>query len=116
VNEVPEVAASPALLRRIGALLTPYRGRLVLVAVAILVSSLLGIVTPFLTRRVFDDALGFKGNTGVDLPLLLKLTAADLLLVLPERLGHPACAVGSRVLAGAHDRLASLTLVRVRRP
>ena len=82
MNEVPEVAASPALLRRIGALLTPYRGRLVLVAVAILVSSLLGIVTPFLTRRVFDDALGFTGHTGVNLPLLLELTAAMIAIPL----------------------------------
>ena len=45
----PDVAASPALLRRIGALLTPYRGRLIAVAVAIGVSSVLGIATPFLT-------------------------------------------------------------------
>jgi len=72
----PEVAASPALLRRIGALLTPYRGRLVTVGVAILVSSLLGIVTPFLTKRVFDDALFPAGGSGVNLPLLLALTAA----------------------------------------
>jgi len=73
---VPDVAASPALLRRIGALLTPYRTRLVLVAAAILVSSLLGIVTPFLTRRVFDDALFPADGSGVHLRLLLGLTAA----------------------------------------
>ena len=71
-----DVAASPALLRRIGALLVPFRGRLAAVAVAILVSSVLGIVTPFLTKRVFDDALGFGTRSGVNLRLLLELTAA----------------------------------------
>ncbi|WP_298457662.1 ABC transporter ATP-binding protein [uncultured Cellulomonas sp.] len=74
--------ASPALLRRIGALLTPYRGSLVLVAVAILVSSLLGVVTPFLTQRVFDDALFPVDGSGVDLRLLLVLTAAMIVIPL----------------------------------
>ncbi|WP_227422060.1 ABC transporter ATP-binding protein [Pengzhenrongella sicca] len=78
----PEVPASPALLRRIGALLTPYRGRLVLVAVAILVSSLLGVVIPFLTRRVFDDALFPTDGSGVDLALLTRLTAAMIAIPL----------------------------------
>ena len=78
----PDVAASPALLRRIGALLTPYRGRLVLVAVAILVSSLLGIITPFLTRQVFDSALFPTNGSGVDLPLLLRLTGAMIAIPL----------------------------------
>jgi ATP-binding cassette subfamily B protein len=78
----PEVAASPALLRRIGALLTPYRGSLVLVAVAILVSSLLGVITPFLTQRVFDEALFPVDGSGVDLRLLAMLTAAMIVVPL----------------------------------
>ncbi len=78
----PEVAASPALLRRIGALLTPYRRSLVLVTVAILVSSLLGVATPFLTQRVFDEALFPVDGSGVDLRLLVVLTAAMIVLPL----------------------------------
>jgi ATP-binding cassette subfamily B protein len=78
----PEVAASPALLRRIGALLTPYRGALVLVAVAILVSSLLGVITPFLTQRVFDEALFPVDGSGVDLRLLAVLTSAMIVVPL----------------------------------
>ncbi len=50
-------APDPQLLRRVGALFRPYGGRLALIAVAIVVASLLGIVPPFLTQRVFDDAL-----------------------------------------------------------
>ena len=37
--------------RRVWALFTPYRSSLVLIVLAVLVSSGLGIVTPFLTRR-----------------------------------------------------------------
>ena len=54
-----EVAATrdPRLLRRMAALFQPYRGRLVLIAVAIVVASGLGVITPFLTQAVFDNAL-----------------------------------------------------------
>ena len=76
------VAASPALLRRIGALLTPYRGSLTLVAVAILVSSVLGVITPFLTQRVFDEALFPPDGSGVDLRLLGLLTAGMIVIPL----------------------------------
>ena len=38
--------------RRAMALFAPYRGRLVLIALAILTTSALGVVTPFLTQRV----------------------------------------------------------------
>ncbi|WNB84280.1 ABC transporter ATP-binding protein [Cellulomonas sp. ATA003] len=53
-----------------------------LVAVAILVSSLLGVVTPFLTQRVFDEALFPVDGSGVDLRLLLGLTAAMIVIPL----------------------------------
>ncbi|RYV50700.1 ABC transporter ATP-binding protein [Pengzhenrongella frigida] len=106
----PEVAASPALLRRIGALLTPYRGRLVLVAVAILVASTLGVITPFLTRRVFDDALGFATGTGVDLPLLAQLTAAMIAIpLLSSAIGvgqtYLTTKVGNLAMADLRGRL-----------
>ena len=51
-----DTAAAP-ILRRIWRLFLPHRTKLVIVAVAIVVSSVLGMVTPFLTRAVFDRAL-----------------------------------------------------------
>ena len=104
------VAASPALLRRIGALLTPYRGALVLVAVAILVSSLLGVITPFLTQRVFDDALFPTDGSGVDLRLLLGLTAAMIALpLLSSAIGvgqtYLTTKVGNLAMADLRGRL-----------
>ena len=106
----PEVVASPALLRRIGALLMPYRGRLALVAIAILVASTLGVVTPFLTRRVFDDGLGFATGTGVDMPLLLRLTAAMIAIpLLSSAIGvgqtYLTTKVGNLAMADLRGRL-----------
>ena len=43
--------------RRVWALFTAYRGQLVVIVVAVLLSSGLGIITPFLTQAAFDRAL-----------------------------------------------------------
>src|SRR5689334_25311297 len=54
----PEVRR--ANLRRVAALFRPYRLRLTIVLVLIGISSLLGIASPFLLRRVLDDAIPNK--------------------------------------------------------
>jgi ATP-binding cassette, subfamily B, bacterial len=60
-REKPERPADPAIrranLRRVFALFTPYRLRLGAVLTLIGVSALLSIVSPFLVRDIFDEAL-----------------------------------------------------------
>jgi ATP-binding cassette subfamily B protein len=78
-----ERAAAPDRTgRRVVALFRPYRRRVAVVAAAILVSSLLGIVLPFLTQAVFDRALfprAADGSTGEPrLGLLVALVAASV--------------------------------------
>jgi ATP-binding cassette, subfamily B, bacterial len=68
------------LTRRVVRLFSNYRARLVLIAVAILLSSGLGVVAPFLTKAVFDDALFVRG--GPDLPRLYILVAAMIVVPL----------------------------------
>lgn len=75
-------ASDSGLLRRIGALLVPYRWQLVVVGVSILVSAFLGVLIPFLTRRVFDEALFPADGSGVDLPLLTELVLAMIAIPL----------------------------------
>jgi ATP-binding cassette, subfamily B, bacterial len=64
LDEKPARAADPevrrANLRRVAALFRPYRLRLTIVLVLIGISSLLGIASPFLLRRVLDDAIPNK--------------------------------------------------------
>ena len=55
--------------RRVWALFTPYRVSLVAIVVAVLVSSGLGIITPFLTQAAFDRALFPLGGGPVRLGL-----------------------------------------------
>ncbi|HVE28523.1 MAG TPA: ABC transporter ATP-binding protein [Mycobacteriales bacterium] len=72
-------AGEAGLTRRVAELFTPYRARLVLIGTAILVTSVLGIANPFLTKAVFDQALFVPG--GPDLRLLFILVA--LMIVIP---------------------------------
>src|SRR3954451_3702958 len=60
-REKPERPDDPAIrranLRRVGRLFSPYKLRLGSVLVLIGISALLGIVSPFLLRRILDDAI-----------------------------------------------------------
>ncbi|MBM9458542.1 ABC transporter ATP-binding protein [Nocardioides sp. zg-536] len=52
-----EIGGNQDVLPRVARLLRPYRGKIALVLVAVLVSAALQSVVPFLVRAVFDDAL-----------------------------------------------------------
>jgi len=111
-RELPaaEVAATrdPRLLRRMAALFQPYRGRLVLIAVAIVVASGLGVITPFLTQAVFDDALFVP--QGPDLHLLVVLVSLMILIPLVSALigvgqTYLTTVLGNGVMADLRGRL-----------
>ena len=76
-----EIAAADApVLGRVASLLRAYRGKLVLVGVAVVVSAALTSVLPFLTQAVFDRAL-FPSSGDPDLGLLARLVL--LMCVIP---------------------------------
>lgn len=103
-------APDPSLLPRIWALLRPYRGWLALVAAAIVVSSLLGIVNPFLTKAVFDRALFPTDGSGVHLTLLLWLVVAMIVVTLAGSVigvgqSYLTTKVGNLSMADLRERL-----------
>lgn len=63
----------PVSARRIAALFAPHRTRLVLVLVLIVSGSLLGLINPFLTKHLVDDAIPHQ-----NVSLLVTLVAAML--------------------------------------
>ncbi|MDD7939505.1 ABC transporter ATP-binding protein [Actinomycetospora lutea] len=98
----------PPLGRRVVALFAPYRARLVLIALAILVTAALGIANPFLTQAVFDDAL--FAPDGPRLGLLGVLVAAMVVIALVSGLigvgqTYLTTVLGNRVMQGLRDRL-----------
>jgi ATP-binding cassette, subfamily B, bacterial len=104
----PPARLDRGVTRRIAGLFSAYRLRLVLIAAAILLSSGLGVVAPFLTRAVFDDALFVPG--GPDLPLLyLLVTAMIVLPVVAALIGvyqtYLTTALGNSVMKDLRDRL-----------
>src|SRR6187549_372616 len=58
-GELPRVPKErrAATVRRIAGFFRPYRGRVALVLLTIVVTSLLGLVNPFLLKALIDDAL-----------------------------------------------------------
>ncbi len=96
--------------RRVWALFTPYRRMLATIGIAVLLSSGLGIITPFLTRAVFDDALFPPDGTGVDMPLLAWLVGGMVAVpVVTALIGvyqtYQTTLLGNRVMADLRSRL-----------
>ena len=100
------------LARRVWALFTPYRSSLTVIVVAVLLSSGLGIITPFLTRAAFDDALFPPAGTPVRLSLLAWLVGAMVAIpVVSALIGvyqtYQTTLLGNRVMADLRGRLFS---------
>ncbi len=96
--------------RRVWALFTPYRAMLVAIVVAVLLSSGLGILTPFLTQAVFDRALFPVGGGGVRLSLLAWLVGGMVAVpVVTALIGvfqtYQTTLLGNRVMADLRSRL-----------
>ncbi len=96
--------------RRVWALFTPYRVSLVAIVVAVLVSSGLGIITPFLTQAAFDRALFPLGGGPVRLGLLAWLVAGMVAIpVVSALIGvyqtYQTTLLGNRVMADLRGRL-----------
>ena len=103
-------SSSQHLLRRVARLFRPYRGRVVLIVVLILITSGLGVVNPLLTKQVFDKALFPPGNSGPNLGLLYALVG--LMIVVPlvaAAIGvvqtYLTTVVGQRVMQDLRNRL-----------
>ena len=110
----PEAADEERTGRRVVALFRPYRFRVGLIAVAITVSSALGVVVPFLTQAIFDRALFPRAadgvTTGPRLGLLGVLVGASVAVTLVSAgLGvgqtYLTTALGNRLMRDLRDRL-----------
>ncbi|MDN3494654.1 ABC transporter ATP-binding protein [Planococcus sp. APC 4015] len=58
---------------RVVALFRPYRGRIAVTAVLVVVGAAVAVIPPLLVQRIFDDALFPTGGGGIDLGLLWRL-------------------------------------------
>jgi len=99
----------PHLLRRIGELFRPYRAKLTLTIVLVLISAALSVLPPLLTKEAFDLGL-FPSSGTPDFPVLIKLVAAMVLLwVASALLGvwqtFLTATVGNQVMGSLRTRL-----------
>jgi ATP-binding cassette subfamily B protein len=99
------------LLQRIAGLFRPYRGKLAITVVLVLISAALSVVPPLLTQRVFDDGL-FPASGRIDVPVLVTLVVAMIVLfVVSGLLGvwqtWLTASVGNSVMGALRVRLFS---------
>jgi ATP-binding cassette, subfamily B, bacterial len=100
----------PGLLRRVARLFRPYRGRVAVVFVLIVVTSVLGVVNPLLTKAVFDKALFPPGQSGPNYRLLYELVAIMIVVpIVAAAIGvfqtYLTTVVGQRVMQDLRNRL-----------
>lgn len=72
----------PGLGRRVAALFTPYRGRLALTAMLVVLGAGIAVIPPLLVQRIFDDALFPLDGGGPRIPLLTMLVSITIGLFL----------------------------------
>ena len=107
-DPIPRRTETPGLGKRVVGLFRPYRGRVAVIAIAIVFASTLGIAIPFLTEAVFDNALFVPG--GPDLPLLYVLVGAMIgVTIVSAAIGvwqtYHATVLGNMVMRDLRDRL-----------
>ena len=100
----------PGLVRRVARLFRPYRGRVAVVFVLIVVTSVLGVVNPLLTKAVFDKALFPPGQGGPNYTLLYELVAIMVIVpIVAAAIGvlqtYLTTVVGQRVMQDLRNRL-----------
>jgi ATP-binding cassette, subfamily B, bacterial len=103
-------SSSKHLLRRVARLFRPYRGRVALIVILILITSGLGVVNPLLTKQVFDKALFPPGNSGPNLRLLYGLVGLMIIVpIVAAAIGvvqtYLTTVVGQRVMQDLRNRL-----------
>ncbi|HTF51131.1 MAG TPA: ABC transporter transmembrane domain-containing protein, partial [Pseudonocardia sp.] len=96
--------------RRLWTLFLPYRAGMIAILLAVLVSSGLGIITPFLVQAAFDRALFPTGGGPVNLSLLGWLVAGMIAVpVVSALIGvwqtYQTTLLGNRVMADLRGRL-----------
>ncbi|HEY2098667.1 MAG TPA: ABC transporter ATP-binding protein [Pseudonocardia sp.] len=96
--------------RRLWALFLPYRVGMVAILLAVLLSSGLGIITPFLTQAAFDRALFPTAGGPVNIPLLGWLVGGMIAVpVVSALIGvwqtYQTTLLGNRVMADLRGRL-----------
>jgi ATP-binding cassette, subfamily B, bacterial len=103
-------STSNHLLRRVARLFRPYRGRVAIIVLLILITSGLGVVNPLLTKQVFDKALFPPGQSGPNLVLLYVLVGLMIIVpIVASAIGvvqtYLTTVVGQRVMQDLRNRL-----------
>jgi len=102
--------AVPDLGKRVVALFRPYRGRILITGILVIVGAAIAVIPPLIVQRIFDDALFPVDGSSPELGLLLRLVLTMIgLFLLSAGLGvlqtWLTSTVGNRVTGDLRVRL-----------
>lgn len=98
---------SSATMRRVGESFTPYRAQVVLVLVAVLIGSLIGVLPAFFLRTIVDQGLAARNFPLVTRYTLYSLTAVAVQSGLSLWYSYLSVVIGQRILQDFRRRLFS---------
>ncbi|WP_376793544.1 ABC transporter ATP-binding protein [Thermogemmatispora sp.] len=92
-------------LRRVIAAFRPYRGRVILMLLAILLTTSLGLINPLMIRFIFDDAIGKRDLTLLIIFVSIMLITPVISGVIGVGQSYLSNLVGQRVMRDFRNRL-----------
>ena len=103
--DAPARALRPGTLRRVTFSFTPYKGQVVLIALAVLASAALGLLSPFFLRIIVD-----RGLTERHLDIVARYTVYTLLATVGATIfalayGYLSVLVGQRIMRDLRNQL-----------
>ncbi|WP_222267341.1 ABC transporter ATP-binding protein [Modestobacter marinus] len=104
-QDAPVTAPSAGLARHLRELVRPYRVRLAVVGVLVLVAAVLEVVPPLVVRHVIDSDLTHGDTGGLGVAAVLYLAAATGVAAASAAYGYLAATVAQRSLAVLRTRL-----------
>jgi ATP-binding cassette, subfamily B, bacterial len=94
-------------LRRVAAAFKPYIPQVVLVLIAILFTTLLGLVNPLLIQRIFDDAIGARNTSRLILYVIIMIVTPIISGFIGVGQSYLNNVVGQNVMRDFRNRLYS---------
>ena len=92
-------------LRRVAQAFTPYKFQVVLVLIAIILTTVLGLINPLLIRYVFDDAIG-KGNLHLLIVLVIIMIVTPIVTgIIGVGQSYLNNVIGQRVMRDFRNKL-----------
>lgn len=105
MTRMRQFAAQDSLVRDLGVLILPHRGRLIVVGICVIAAAAMALIPALIVRHVIDTNLTPAGSSGLAAAAVLYLAAIAGTAVLTASYGYIAATIAQRSLARLRGQL-----------